>query len=235
MLTPRDIEEKTFEKSIMGYKPDDVDQFLDTITEDFKSLYVENAELTKKINILVEKIDEYRKDEEYLRSAILNAQKLSDIASREAAIKADDIIKEAERNASQLENEAKKKYEASISENEENIKREQAELDRIKKEVSDFKNRLINMYKTHIELITALPSVEKEEEKTVTPEPENVSLPDVKTEAAKDNEIDVKAEPQDKAEAIEKTVPHEEPEGDEIPMTKFNKIKFGIDYDISKD
>lgn len=224
MLTPRDIENKTFEKAIMGYKPDEVDQFLDEVTEDFKSLYVENAELTKKINILVDKIDEYRKDEEYLRSAILNAQKLSDIASREAAIKADDILKEAEKKASEIENEAKVKYDMALSENDKNIKKEKEELERIRKEVSDFKCRLINMYKTHIELITALPSVEKTEEEPVY---------DAESESG-DNASADKIETSDNIPVKENTL-EETPDEDEMPLKRYNKIKFGIDYDISKD
>ena len=42
MLTPLDIENKKFPKSIKGYNVDDVDDFLDELTVQYEKLYKEN-------------------------------------------------------------------------------------------------------------------------------------------------------------------------------------------------
>ena len=50
MLTPLDIENKRFSKKINGYNADDVDDFLDQVTDDYEKLYRENAELKDAIS-----------------------------------------------------------------------------------------------------------------------------------------------------------------------------------------
>lgn len=49
MLTPLDIENKRFSKTFKGYDVDEVDDFLDQLTEDYEKLYRENADLKNKI------------------------------------------------------------------------------------------------------------------------------------------------------------------------------------------
>ena len=43
MLTPLDIENKRFSKKINGYNADEVDDFLDQVTDDYEKIYRENA------------------------------------------------------------------------------------------------------------------------------------------------------------------------------------------------
>lgn len=68
MLTPSDVAECTFHtKHFNGYSTEEVDNFLDQITEDYTQLYRENAVLKSKMKVLVEKINEYRSAEEGMR------------------------------------------------------------------------------------------------------------------------------------------------------------------------
>lgn len=68
MLTPSDVAECTFHtKHFNGYSTEEVDNFLDQITEDYTQLYRENAALKGKMKVLVEKINEYRSAEEGMR------------------------------------------------------------------------------------------------------------------------------------------------------------------------
>ena len=78
MITAQDIREKTFEKSRMnGYDMASVDDFLEELAEDISSSQKENAVLKSKMKVLVDKIEEYRANEEALNLAILSAQKLA--------------------------------------------------------------------------------------------------------------------------------------------------------------
>ena len=95
MITAQDIREKTFEKAKFGgYDMASVDDFLEELAEDVTAAQKENAVLKSKMKILVDKIEEYRANEEALNMAVLSAQKLavqieSDARSRAAAMLAE--------------------------------------------------------------------------------------------------------------------------------------------------
>jgi len=59
MITPLDIQNKEFRRSIRGYNEAEVDEFLDEVMKDFEKLYKENMELKDKILVLNEQIDRY--------------------------------------------------------------------------------------------------------------------------------------------------------------------------------
>ena len=98
MITAQDIREKTFEKSRMnGYDMASVDDFLEELAEDISSSQKETAVLKSKMKVLVDKIEEYRANEEALNMAILSAQKLAVQIESEARQRAAAMIEDAER------------------------------------------------------------------------------------------------------------------------------------------
>ncbi len=98
MITAQDIREKTFEKSRMnGYDMASVDDFLEELAEDVSAAQKENAVLKSKMKVLVDKIEEYRSNEEALNLAILSAQKLAVQIESEARQRAAAMIEDAER------------------------------------------------------------------------------------------------------------------------------------------
>ena len=98
MITAQDIREKTFEKSRMnGYDMASVDDFLEEVAEDISNSQKENAVLKSKMKVLVDKIEEYRANEEALNMAILSAQKLAVQIESEARQRAAAMIEDAER------------------------------------------------------------------------------------------------------------------------------------------
>ncbi len=98
MITAQDIREKTFEKSRMnGYDMASVDDFLEELAEDISTAQKENAVLKSKMKVLVDKIEEYRSNEEALNLALLSAQKLAVQIESEARQRAAAMIEDAER------------------------------------------------------------------------------------------------------------------------------------------
>ena len=106
MFTPQEVSEKTFPKSpsfSSGYDLAAVDEFLDTLTEDYTALYKKNAALKTKLKILAEKVEEYRSTEEAMRQALLTAQKMAAKLVQEAQTEKENLLKEAkEQHAAQL-------------------------------------------------------------------------------------------------------------------------------------
>ena len=85
MITPQQIEQISFGKQTFGgYDMQAVDEFLEPLTEDYITLYKENALLKSKLRVLVSKLEEYRKNEASMKEAMADAQKTCDDMVREA-------------------------------------------------------------------------------------------------------------------------------------------------------
>ncbi|MEG1683456.1 MAG: DivIVA domain-containing protein, partial [Oscillospiraceae bacterium] len=97
MLTPQEVSGRAFSKAMMGgYNMAMVDEFLDELTDDYTSLYKENAALKAKLKVLVEKVEEYRSTEDSMRATLLTAQKMAGTIVQEAEKQRDTLMQEAE-------------------------------------------------------------------------------------------------------------------------------------------
>ena len=98
MMTPQEVAASTFPKATLGgYNMAAVDVFLDKLTDDYTELYKENAALKSKMKVLVDKIEEYRANEEALHMAVLSAQKLAVQIENDARARAAAMIEDAEK------------------------------------------------------------------------------------------------------------------------------------------
>lgn len=160
MVTAQEVESATFDKGLRGYNVDQVDEFLDRVAEqltaDEKSiaeLSKNNEELKDKLLELAKMLEGYRGDENALKSALLNAQRMGE-----------NVIKEARQKADALEREARIRSEDILRAGTEKIKEQELELERIKAEVAQFKANVLGLYKAHIESLSTLPGDEAEED-----------------------------------------------------------------------
>ena len=97
MLTPQEINEKGFDKAVFnGYDMGDVDDFLETVSNDYNALYKENAILKGKLKVLVEKVEEYRSTEDAMRMALLTAQRMGEEITTEATRAKDEMLMKTE-------------------------------------------------------------------------------------------------------------------------------------------
>ena len=96
MFTPQQIDQISFGRATFGgYDMQQVDEFLEPLTEDYITLYKENALLKSKMRVLVGKLEEYRKNEASMKDAIVNAQKTCDKMVRDAEVKAAQMLANA--------------------------------------------------------------------------------------------------------------------------------------------
>lgn len=151
MISSQDIQNVTFEKAMRGYRTDEVDEYLSKIASEIDSITSSKAEMEKKLYILAEKVDQYRQDEETLKTALLNAQRLGETVVYEAKQKAETIIYEANSKASQATEEAASR-----------VAQEEMALVKLQAEVARFKNDVLNLYKQHIECLSAIPEVDSD-------------------------------------------------------------------------
>lgn len=149
-MNVEDIHNVTFDRVMRGYRPEEVDAYLDQVAAELERLQTEKADLEKKMYILAEKVDQYRNDEETLKTALLNAQRMGESVIHEARQKAETILYDATNKANQARDEALEK-----------VAEEELLLSRLKAEVAHFKSDILNLYKQHIESLSLLPGEEQ--------------------------------------------------------------------------
>lgn len=167
MISASDIRDKRFEKVAFGYKQEEIDDFLAMLIEEFDEIDAEREDLHSKIQILADKVREYRQDEDALKDALLGAQKQGHKVVAEAQEKADEIIAQAESKANELIEEATVAHEAAMEKNRQEIEKEKQNLYEAQRQVTEFKKTLFDMYKSHLEMISAMPEIEIEEEEEI--------------------------------------------------------------------
>ena len=118
MITPLDIQNKEFNKTLFGYNAKDVDSFLDEIIVDYERIYKENIELKDKINMISDQLRQYNTMEETLQKTLVVAQSTADEVTSSARQKSENIIADAELSGEKIINQAhedvrviKKEYE----------------------------------------------------------------------------------------------------------------------------
>lgn len=96
MITPQQIDQVAFKKSSFGgYNMQQVDEFLEPLTEDYVTLYKENALLKSKMRVLASKLEEYRKSGVEAKTASGDAKAAADKMLLETKAKCDRMLKEA--------------------------------------------------------------------------------------------------------------------------------------------
>ena len=151
MISPQEIRTVTFDKVMRGYRTEDVDALLQQLAQQMEELQAEKESTEKKLYVLAQKVEEYRKDEDNLKTALLNAQRMGENVIKEAKQKAESILREAGIKAEDITRAAQ-----------EQVSEEQLELERVKAEVAQFKNSVLSLYKQHIESLSTLPGDEPE-------------------------------------------------------------------------
>ena len=133
MLTVKEINEVSFGKAgFSGYKPEDVDNFIDEVAASFQQLEAErnnalkhaqeltvqnselsakNAEIQEKLAILAKKVESYREDEDGIKDVLLSAQRLAKDSVQEAKDKAAVILQDAQDTARKITEDAKSEAE----------------------------------------------------------------------------------------------------------------------------
>lgn len=93
MLTPAKITNHHFEASGRNaYKAESVDSFIKEVADSYEQMFRENGEMYKKINLLAQRLEEYRNDEDNIRNALLTAQRAAEKITKEAQDKADKLL-----------------------------------------------------------------------------------------------------------------------------------------------
>ena len=95
MFNANEIRQITFEKVVRGYRPEDVESFMEKIADEFEALAAEKQEIEGQLYILAERIEQYKTEEESIKTTQITAQKLGESIIAESRQKAEAILKDA--------------------------------------------------------------------------------------------------------------------------------------------
>ena len=250
MLTLSDIENAVFRRAgRAGYNGEDVDNFLQQVRVSYEALIKNNLEQKEKIALLSSENDslkkenttlstqvqQYRDEEDEIKHALISAQKLGDASIREARHKAEIILKDADIAGQSVVAEARGK-----------IGRLRDGTGTVKAFGFRFPPSLLDMYRKHLVLIDALRlSVRREKKKNRRPPTRNLlkkknrlSLKRNRKQNRRKNRRRPNRKPAPEKEETEYTdvsgFGAPEPRK-ETKDRRYDKLKFGDNYDITQD
>lgn len=160
MFTPQEVSEKTFPKSSSfssGYDLAAVDEFLDTLTEDYTALYKENAALKAKLKILAEKLEEYRATEDTMRSMLLAAQKMAASMTDEAKEKSEKLLAEARSQREQILEEAQNAATVANRDFQQKTETARQKLSAAEEAMKDYVAKSLALCRTQTQFLEKLP------------------------------------------------------------------------------
>ncbi len=124
MISANDLRNYQLTPAEHGYRVEEVDSLLSQAAETITGYENENKELYRKLELLAGKIEEYRAEEDSIKTALLTAQKMADRITKDASdqseqllsdsrAKADTTVSEANEQADKIVGEARE-YAASL-------------------------------------------------------------------------------------------------------------------------
>ncbi len=159
MITIDEIKNITFRKAnIGGYKTEDVEVFINSVVELVEKKQEEKTDLIKKLEILAKRIEMYRTDEENVRGALINAQKIMDEAIKDANENAQKIIDEAKAQADQIMEDAHNKAANVVVDAEKRIVNQQTYCLKLIDDASGLREKMLQIYSSHMSMLEQLPT-----------------------------------------------------------------------------
>lgn len=214
-LTPMDINNKEFKRGLRGYNPEEVDEFLDEVIENYEQLYKDNSKLKEKVTLANEQIEHYKKIESTIQNTLLLAQNAADQAKTSAEKEADMVIKNANETAQRILDKAHN-----------DVLELNDEYEKMKQEFIKFRAKFRNFMNTQLQTFDDL---EKDVLKNynVLSSEEQIKNEEIQKEEDINNEVRIELE---KAEVVKE---QEEEEKEETIKEKEVNLDDTIDFGIN--
>ncbi|HJF33583.1 MAG TPA: DivIVA domain-containing protein [Sporosarcina psychrophila] len=141
-LSPLDIHNKEFANKFRGYNEDEVNEFLEQVMKDYENVLEENKALKSSLKQSEEQVSHFNSIEQTLQKSILIAQEAAEDVRRNSMKESKLIIKEAEKNADRIVNEALSR-----------ARKISVEIEDLKKQSKVFRTRFKMLIEAQLDLI----------------------------------------------------------------------------------
>jgi cell division initiation protein len=150
-ITPLDIQNHRFRKSLRGYDRQEVEIFLEMVASELENLIKENNYLEDELSRKNTELVEYREREQTLKDTMITAQRIAQDMKQNVAKEAQIILSEAELEAERI---IQKAHERVIS--------LQEEINDLKKQRLQAEGELRSLLTTHLKLLDIARETEEE-------------------------------------------------------------------------
>lgn len=167
MLTPLDIAGKEFSKAFNGYNKQEVDEFLNKISEQLEAVIRESDFIKTQVIDVEKKLTDYQSQENSLKDALLVAQITAEDIKKRANLEAEKATKNAEVKAVSLLKASKEESESMLAKAKIDVDKnlEQAKTDYkdiqsatadLKRDYLDFKEKYQHVLREQIHVLDRL-------------------------------------------------------------------------------
>ena len=155
MLAPHELN-KSFQKSVMGYNQNQLDNHIRFIIEKYTEVYNANTELEQKLKTVLAKLEELKAEEDSIRGTLIKSQNIGEKIIKDAKERADIIQGSVEESCNEI-----------IAKFRSQLNAEKNELLNMRASILEFRKEIYDLYKAHIFELQNLPIGALEENRIV--------------------------------------------------------------------
>ncbi len=149
-ITPVDVHNKEFRRSLWGFNEDEVDEFLDELGADYEAVIRERDALREQVDSLRRQLLQYKELEDNLQRALVVAQSTAEEVRQSARKESELTLQEAQSRAQRILEEAQGKIRS--------LENDQRELER---EINVYRARVRSLLQSQMDLVDNFPSRDK--------------------------------------------------------------------------
>jgi cell division initiation protein len=152
-IRPIDVRRKEFKSGFRGYEPNQVDDFLDAVADEFERNYTENQRMREEISSLRDRLQQFEDLEGSIRAALIHAEQASNDLRRAATQEAEGIKQNAQREADFTIREAQSRSHQMLADSSARIERVQDSYDALQEAKRSFANDFRHLLKTYTDMM----------------------------------------------------------------------------------
>jgi cell division initiation protein len=152
-IRPIDVRRKEFKSSFRGYDPNQVDDFLDAVADEFERNYTENQRMREEVSSLRDRLQQFEDLEGSIRDALVHAEQASNDLRRTATQEAEGIRQSAQREADFTIREAQSRSHQMLADSSARIERVQDSYTALQEAKLRFANDFRHILKTYTDVM----------------------------------------------------------------------------------
>ena len=152
-IRPIDIRRKEFRNGFRGYDANQVDDFLDTVADEFERNYSENQRMREETNSLRERLQQFEDLEGSIRATLVHAEQAANDLRRSANREAEDVRLSARREAEFTVKDAQARSHQVLADSASRIERVQDSYEALQDAKRSFANDFRHLLKTYMDMM----------------------------------------------------------------------------------
>lgn len=152
-IRPIDIRRKDFRNGFRGYDVNQVDDFLDSVADEFERNYTENQRMREEVSSLRDRLQQFEDLEDSIRAALVHAEQASNDLRRAATSEAENLRQSAQREADFTLREAQTRSHQMLADSSSRIERVQDSYEALQDAKKSFTNDFRHLLKTYTEMM----------------------------------------------------------------------------------